>query len=152
MTKPVIVGYGNPMRGDDGVGWHIIPRLQDVLPGDTIRFVAVHQLVPELAEILSDASHVIFIDGATGENPGEIRQERLQSTDHAKPFHHHLIPETLLSYTRSVYGRSPEGILFTITGSSFEFSESLSPIVEAQIPELVRQICDCISRFGIVEK
>src|SRR5262245_30725916 len=56
----VVVGYGNELRGDDAVG----PRVAQAvaawdLPG--VCGLAIHQLTPELAEILAAAARAIFV-------------------------------------------------------------------------------------------
>lgn len=144
MSDTLIIGYGNPLRGDDGAGWHAVRDLQALLHEDNIRFLTLHQLGPELSELLSGTLSVIFIDGCIGERPGEISCMRLQPADTVEPLHHHLTPETLLSYTISLYGRVPYGILYTITGLSFGFDESLSPVVQENLHRLVEEVCSCV--------
>lgn len=62
MAHTLIIGYGNPLRGDDGLGWHVAQRLAAVLPQHRARIEVCHQLTPELAEPISRADLVIFID------------------------------------------------------------------------------------------
>jgi hydrogenase maturation protease len=71
MARVLIVGYGNPLRGDDGLGWHAAEALRAALPEAEI--LAVHQLTPELAEDASRAELVIFLDAAETGAPGEWR-------------------------------------------------------------------------------
>ena len=33
MGRVLIIGYGNPLRGDDGFGWHAAERLRETAPG-----------------------------------------------------------------------------------------------------------------------
>ena len=72
----LVIGYGNTLRTDDAVG----PRAADVvrswsLPGVTA--LAITQLTPELAELLSAVRLAIFVDArlsAKGEPSGvEVR-------------------------------------------------------------------------------
>ncbi len=56
-----MIGYGNTLRSDDGVG----PRVAMAVaswgwPG--LKAIAVHQLTPELAEPLAAAELAIFVD------------------------------------------------------------------------------------------
>ena len=50
--KPLIliVGFGNPLRADDGVGWYVINLLQHVSFEHSVKLLACHQLMPELVE------------------------------------------------------------------------------------------------------
>lgn len=60
----LILAYGNPLRRDDGVGWVIGERLAEMLREDVADVRVLHQLTPELAEPISRAGAVIFIDAA----------------------------------------------------------------------------------------
>ena len=66
--RTLIIGYGNPLRGDDGVGWEVASRLAATIPEEAAHIMTVHQLTPELAESVSEAELVIFIDASDGEN------------------------------------------------------------------------------------
>ena len=68
----LIVAYGNPLRGDDGVGWQAAILLSRELK-DQVQVLTRHQLTPELAETLSEASRVIFIDAAAQGPAGQIQ-------------------------------------------------------------------------------
>ena len=45
-TNLLIIGYGNPLRGDDGFGWHAALRLREIIHDDGIEILPVHQLTP----------------------------------------------------------------------------------------------------------
>src|SRR5579884_2097858 len=66
MPHPLVIGYGNPLREDDAVGL----RAAELVDSGAYR---CHQLTPELASVVADASMVIFLDAARCEKPGEIR-------------------------------------------------------------------------------
>jgi len=34
MPHTLIIGYGNPLRGDDGFGWHAALRLREIVHDD----------------------------------------------------------------------------------------------------------------------
>jgi hydrogenase maturation protease len=64
MTRALIIGYGCPLRGDDAFGWHAAHRLLKLAGNDSVQVLATHQLTPELAEPISHADLVIFIDAS----------------------------------------------------------------------------------------
>ena len=74
----VVVGYGNSLRTDDGLGWHAAQRLtgDPRFAGTTI--LQRHQLVPELAYEISAAAVVVFIDATTSIPPGQVASERVR--------------------------------------------------------------------------
>lgn len=135
----MIIGYGNPLRGDDGLGWQAARRLADEVR-DGVDVIACHQLMPELAEPLSRADRAVFIDAAPpGDPPGTIVMGSVQPRP-ADPgaFTHHLDPAGLLELARSLYGQAPPAELITVAGQQFGFSEQLSPPVQAALENIVR--------------
>jgi hydrogenase maturation protease len=52
MPGTLIIGYGNPLREDDGVGWQVADQLLKNSEG-SIKVLTAHQLTPELAEPIS---------------------------------------------------------------------------------------------------
>jgi hydrogenase maturation protease len=125
----LIIGYGNPLRGDDAFGYRAAERI----PGA----IAVHQLTPELMDPISRADRVIFLDAAAEGTPGEIRRRPVQPSPDASNFTHHATPETLLAGARALYGRAPEALLITVTAATFDLSETLSPEVAAALERLL---------------
>ena len=71
----LIVGYGNPLRGDDGVGQAVAQAFAEE---DGVDALACHQLTPELAERFAAAARVVLIDAATGSEAGRISVVSLQ--------------------------------------------------------------------------
>ena len=53
MSRIVITGYRNPLRGDDGVGWIAAERIGELLKDCQVAALVVHQLTPDLAEAAS---------------------------------------------------------------------------------------------------
>jgi hydrogenase maturation protease len=135
----LIIGYGNPLRGDDGLGWRAAEQL--ALEWPEAETLTCQQLTPELAGPISRAARVAFVDAAAAGPPGAISQRRLEP-DAAAPasFTHHVNPGVLLALSEKLFGHLPEAALFSVAGASFDFGQALSPAVEAALPELVRQV------------
>jgi hydrogenase maturation protease len=126
----LIIGYGNPLRGDDAFGCRAAERI----PGA----IAVHQLTPELMDPISRADRVIFLDASAEGVPGEIRRRPVQPSADSRAFTHQATPESLLAGAQALYGRAPEALLITVTGASFDLSDTLSPEVEKALEEVLR--------------
>ena len=124
----LIIGYGNPLRGDDGFGYRAAERI----PGA----IAVHQLTPELMDPISRADRVIFLDATTEGIPGEITRRTVTPSPDGRAFTHHVTPESLLAGALALYGRAPEALLITVCGADFGFSETLSPSVQVALSSL----------------
>lgn len=126
--KMLVIGYGNTLRGDDGVGplvasqvaaWHL-PQ---------VNAMDIHQLTPELAAEISQAEVVCFVDAwvpPPGEGQDQCKIERLvpqvtQSLDHDWS------PNLLLHLSQTLYGHMPTAYHLLIPATKFDFSETLSP-------------------------
>ncbi len=134
----LVLGYGNPLRGDDGAGWGVAERLQGVAG---ITAVPLHQLLPEHADLIHTAVHVIFVDAAVDGEPGAVRVQALAPDRQGLAASHQMSPGLLLAMVAELYGRCPPAHLITITGQNFGYTETLSPPVQEsarQVEKMVR--------------
>jgi hydrogenase maturation protease len=140
--KPVlIIGCGTPLRADDGVAWHVLESLQNSADNTGLVLEPVHQLTPELAEAISKADTVIFVDAAEGP-AGQVVVKLVDSTASAAArLTHSLTPASLLSLSRELYGRAPaKAFLVLVGGYSFELSEKLSEPVARSVAHAMNAI------------
>lgn len=138
--KILVIGFGNPLRGDDGAGWYAAEQLAKVNDCDDVEILTRHQLTPELAEPISRAARIIFIDASANETSGKIscqwiKPEARTSTS----FSHYCDPSSLLTIANQLYGRHPDAVLLTIAGESFDHNENLSPAVMNKMPALLQR-------------
>lgn len=124
----LVVGYGNTLRRDDGVG----PRVADSvaalnLPG--VRTLACPQLTPELADPIAQARVVIFVDAAV-DAPAEVQLRPLEPNESAQVMAHAADPRTMLALARDVFGHVPQAWWLTIPASELGFGEELSPAAQ----------------------
>jgi hydrogenase maturation protease len=146
MAKALIIGYGNPLRGDDGLGWHAAQRLAAMLPEQEAQVIACHQLTPELAEPMSRADLVVFIDAVSQEPAGRLSTQRITAAAALScPFSHHVTPAMLLAWAQRLYSSCPEAILCSVSSQCFDCSEELSPPVAEVVPKLLEWICTLVS-------
>jgi len=138
----VVIGIGNRIRQDDGIG----PLLIESVDGSGgVEAIAVHQLTPELAERLSRADRVLFVDASiTGDR---ISLERVQPAE-PSGLGHSLGPSGLLFLTERLYGAAPEGWALSIPGSSFGLGEKLSEEAESLLPAARALIDVWLSKGG----
>ncbi|MBZ0308129.1 MAG: hydrogenase maturation protease [Anaerolineae bacterium] len=142
----LIIGYGNPLRRDDGIGWMAAEALRQQSPPG-VEILTEMQLFPEMAESLRHFSHVIFIDAAEGGRPGDIQYQPVQPEPLMdSSFTHHLTPAQLLALSALLYDHTIDGTLFTVVGQDFEHGEGLSPTLQAVFPALLSALYDHISR------
>lgn len=121
----LLIGYGNPGRGDDGLG----PAFSEAISTAGLTGLEVetdYQLVAEHALAVTERDLVVFVDAMMGsEEPfrfgkaAAARPEALGS--------HSLRPETVLALADTLYGGAPEAYVLGISGYEFgEVREGLS--------------------------
>jgi hydrogenase maturation protease len=149
MSRILIVGYGNPLRGDDAFGRRVAERLLELEHDPAVEILSLHQLTPELMDPLSHADFAIFIDaGASGE-PGGIVERRIdpQSANRVA-FTHQATPEALSAGARALYGRAAEAIMISVAGADFSLGSELSPPVAGHLEEVVAMVLRRIHHCG----
>ena len=120
----LVIGYGNELRGDDGVGPKVAAALEQMqLPG--VRTLVCHQLTPELAEPVSRASRVVFVDAAVDASAVQMRE--LKPAETRRITAHAADPRTLLALAQEVFGHCPAAWWLTIPIETTDFGGELSP-------------------------
>ena len=151
--KTLVVGLGNPILGDDGVGWQIAHELQQIkqIPSDvTIECLAIGGI--SLMEALIDYDRAIIIDAiVTHQVPiGSTNYFKLEDLPNPSSGHmssaHDTSLLTALHVGQSLGAHLPEDIsVVTIESQKVnEFSEILTPAVAAAVPVAIRIILDLL--------
>ena len=140
LPRILIVGFGNPSRSDDGLGWHIATRLSRELSRADVQVLARQQLTPEIAELASHAEKVLFVDAARDGEPGSLRWRRVLPAASTGSDSHGLSPSAVVRLASDLYGGCPRAFLFTVAGETFETGDAMSQTVEAVVPLLLARI------------
>ena len=137
----LVIGYGNPLRRDDGAGWRVAELVAARRADVVVR--QLHQLVPEVAQWLSEVEGVaVLVDTAvsTSEPPGTIQCQEVQPAPYQPTaFSHQLSPSVVLGMAQALYGHAPRVFLVTVVGKDFGYGEGVSTAVANALPELAVQ-------------
>jgi hydrogenase maturation protease len=137
-TRLLVIGYGNTLRGDDGVGPRVAEAVGHLrLPG--VRTLICPLLTPELADPISRAETVIFVDAAV-DGPNEVQWRKLEPNETSQLMAHAADPRTMLALARDVFGHVPEAWWLTIPALDLGFRETFSPEVQRGFAEAVEKI------------
>lgn len=159
-SDTLVIGYGNPDRQDDGVGWHILKYLAERIghaipddPGasieienDIVDLLFTLQIYPELAETISNYQRICFVDAHTSDIPAEISWVELNPEYEKSPLTHHMSPKTVLSIAAMIYDHKPEAILVSVRGYDFQFERSLSLKTEFLTNQAANRIWEWITQ------
>lgn len=137
----LVIGYGNPLRTDDGLGWHAAAVLALAHLDDTT-VLQRHQLTPELAVDVADASLVVFVDArpAAAEDDREIRVEEVEPHYGPLTWTHHLTPGELLALTALSGHAPPRAWLVTAPALCTDPGDGLSPAERALLPDVLARV------------
>ena len=143
----LVLGLGNPLRGDDGVG----PRIAKEL---------VHRGLPEgvttfhggtgglgLLKVLEGWRRVVIVDAAdVGREPGQFvrftpDQVRFVRATNAFSLHHAGLGD-VLALTRALGRTLPEIVVFGVQPAEVGWGEGLSPAVQAALPALADAVLE----------
>lgn len=110
--KLVILGIGNDIRGDDGLGQYIVNKLDKKINNDNIEIINA-KTVPEnfTGKIRSiDPSHVLIVDAVImDEKPGTIRLVKKEEVSSVSISTHSMSLSYLVKYLEL---KKPYNILF----------------------------------------
>ena len=121
----LVIGYGNTLRGDDGVGPRVAEAIEKLnLPG--VRTLICQQLSPEYADPVSRAHTVVFVDAAV-DAPREVQLRKLEPGESSQLM------------ARDVFGHAPQAWWLTIPTVKLDFSETLTPEAQRGFAEAVKK-------------
>lgn len=128
----LLIGYGNPGRGDDGLG----PALSEAIAARGLPGLEVdtdYQLVAEHALAVSEQDVVIFVDAEIGAAGAYSFREIAPGAPEVLGSHS-LVPQTVLALSETLYGARPKAFVLGISGYEFgEVKEGLSDKAAANL-------------------
>ncbi len=139
----LVLGIGNVLMGDEGVGVHIVRRLQEMPLPPRVECLDGGCGSFHLLEAMQQAGKIILIDATIdGHAPGRVR--RLQprfSADYPRTLTAHDIGLKDLLDAFHLMGDSPDVVLFAISIAPLqELGLDLSPDVESVIGEITGRV------------
>ncbi len=135
----LVIGYGNPLRCDDGVGQQIAKAVATWgIPN--VEAIAVHQLTPELAEKLVTVDLAIFVDVYPVLADQEVQVRPLEPAESGMTAGHSCEPQTLLAMTQALYGSYPQAWWVMVPGINFQLGDALSPMTKQGMESALQQI------------
>ncbi len=152
--KTIVVGLGNPILGDDGVGWRVAEEVKRHLPLDSQVEVECLSLGGiSLMEHLIDYECAILVDAFALDEPiGSILILKLDDLPNYSAYHttsaHDTSLQNAIELGKSMGAHLPEEV--TVVGIAtkrvHDFSEELSPPVAEAVPQAAKFVLDLIGQ------
>jgi hydrogenase maturation protease len=130
----LVIGLGNPLRGDDGVGVRVAHLLAT-------------QPLPPIVNQIEGRRRVVFVDAAdVGRSPGEfacfsLDEAQLLGDDRHLTIHAAGLRDALL-LGQALDILPEEIIIFGVQPANLEWDSALSPEVEAILPKLIAAVLE----------
>jgi hydrogenase maturation protease len=120
IKRPLVIGFGNPLREDDGIGQCAAELVETRVRLGKVEVLRCRQLTPELSLKLANASIVVFldavvsmgVDGALEREPSTVGCAAVP-TESSNAWSHHLSPIQLMDLTRQLCGSAAPAFLIT---------------------------------------
>jgi hydrogenase maturation protease len=155
MIKLLVLGIGNPILGDDGIGPRIVedlkPEFRDV------DFLSSYICCIELLEQIQKYNHLLIVDAtiSTEKDPGAIAQytiDNYQDTLHLDNYHDVSLKELILLGQKLGY-IMPEKIDILVVNVCEDkvFSTDFSPEVKEKYPQILSYIGQFIQEIKTKE-
>jgi hydrogenase maturation protease len=146
----LVVGVGNTLREDDGVGIDLLRRLRRRF-GPSLTCMEVYELDIVLAETIAGFSELLVIDARVTDDGEPYQIVPLQAKEVALPqggFVSHVFDwGVILALSRDCFGGTAEARLLGVSASHFGLSEELSPACAANAEKAFQYLLGyCSSR------
>jgi len=137
LVAPILViGIGNPSRGDDALGPACLERLAAALP-QGVELLTDFQLQIEHALDLDGRTLVVFVDASVSV-PAPFGLATIGEASAEPAFTHALSPAQLLAVYRRVQRRAPpRSMVLAIRGEAFELGDGLSAVARGNLAQAV---------------
>ena len=153
--KTLLIGLGNPILGDDGVGWKVVEDVQKRLEPNSGVVVDTLSLGGiSLMEHMIGYRRVILVDAfISNENIGSVFVYKLDDIPNYSAFHvssaHDMTLQSAIELGKWMGAALPEEIMVVgiATRRIIDFSEELSPPVEAAIHQAMEIVLGLLKQF-----
>jgi hydrogenase maturation protease len=155
LQRAVVVGLGNPLLSDDGVGVYAARLLADRLAGAPVTIEESSCGGMRFLDLLAGFERAIIVDAIQWQR-GPVGTVYRLSPDEAVPTvravsFHDISLGTALALGRRLGIPLPTEIVFLAVevGDTLSVSERCSPEVEAALPVVVRLVEDQLAAWGV---
>ena len=152
--KTLVVGLGNPILGDDGVGWVVAEEVKKQLPpGSAVDVDCLSLGGISLMERLIGYERAILVDAfISDQQEGSVIVAELGELPNYSAFHltsaHDMSLQNALEMGRRLGAVLPAEV--TVVGVSashvYDFSEELSPPVREAVPKMVTIVVELLTQ------
>ena len=133
----MVIGLGNPLLGDDGVGMEVASVIEKEMPHINVKKACVGGMT--LAEMIAGYKRAVIIDAIVGEKEGEVVELDIKNMKARSMVGHDVDFATAVKMLSRIT-EMPEIRILGIKIGKPCFREGLSPHIKATIPQVVEKV------------
>jgi len=145
-----VLGVGNPIMADDGVGLALLTAVQAARPDDRIEYVDGGTGGMELIPVVQGANRLLILDAVAGKQPGaviELSGDQVPRMLSAKLSPHQVGLLDVFAAAR-LLGREPAEVeVVGVTPQIVDLSVEMSAVVNGALDEAAAKACAVIDRW-----
>ncbi|MCL2783152.1 MAG: hydrogenase maturation protease [Propionibacteriaceae bacterium] len=145
-----VLGVGNPIMADDGIGLALLAAVQAARPDDRIEYVDGGTGGMELIPVVQDANRLLILDAVAGKQPGQVVEltgDQVPRMLSAKLSPHQVGLLDVFTAAR-LLGREPSLVkVVGVTPQIVDLSIELSPVVQDALDEATAKACAIIDQW-----
>jgi hydrogenase maturation protease len=155
-SNAIVLGIGNLLNTDEGMGIHAVRRLEEQLgeSNDDLQFVDGGTLGLNLLPLIEAASHVLLLDCVdAGRPPGtviELAKDQIPLYSGVKMSLHQTTFQEVLGLAEIRHSLPHHLHLIGVQPANLSVGVELSPIVADQLPEVVKRAKEILAGWGIL--
>jgi hydrogenase maturation protease len=145
MKRTLVLGLGNPLQGDDGVGCRVAQELERCELPDNVEVIDGGTPGLGLLNLFEGRTRVIIIDAAEmGLTPGEFRRFEPQDVTLTGSSNRFSLHRTgvidALALARELNIELPQIVFFGVQPAIVDWNHTLSPAVHAAVPQVIAAV------------
>ena len=147
ISRTTVLGVGNPIMGDDGVGLALLSAVQTARPDVDADYVDGGTGGLDLLPVVEDTGRLLVLDAVAGDTPGTVLRldgDQVPRLLAAKLSPHQVGLLDVFAAAR-LLGREPaEVVVVGVVPASVELRLGLSDAVAASVPAAARLACEIV--------
>jgi len=134
--KTAVLGMGNVLLKDEGIGIHLIHALKDLPDLESVDLID-GGTSPQAIDLVRDADRLIVVDAAYGgEEPGSIYRLSPEHVRNQEPLSIHELNVLQMLWNVCIMGDSPKITIIGIEPKETDWGLELSPELEQRLPRI----------------
>jgi hydrogenase maturation protease len=141
--KILIVGIGNLILRDEGIGVHAARELEEQSLPPQVEVIEGGTALMELLPVIRDAERIIVIDALKGgEEPGTIYRLSPEDLmiDAERPLSLHQVGLLEVLGMARQLGADPEVVIIGVEPKEITWGTELTPVVVARLPQVIEAV------------